>query len=170
MTTVIYEPLSLHPEHIPVIAQWHQNEWHNISPDLNTDARIQLYSSYQRFSTIPSCILALINNKPAGSASLVVSDMDSYPQLSPWLASVFVHSDFRNQGIASQLLDHCLDAARQADIKILYLFTPDKTDFYRKRGWDIYESTIYHGENVDIMSYDLCKHFKTKYPLINLKS
>lgn len=158
MTTVTYHPLHLHPEHIPVIAQWHQNEWQHISPDLNTDLRIQLYSSYQSSSTIPSCTLALINNEPVGSASLVISDMDSYPHLSPWLASVYVHSGFRNQGIASQLLIHCLDAARKADIKTLYLFTPDQTEFYRKRGWDIFDSTDYHGESVDIMSYDLRKH------------
>lgn len=160
MNTVIFAPLEDYPQHIPVIAQWHQNEWHHISPHLNTELRIKLYSNYNNSSVIPSCTLALIDDAPVGSASLVVSDMDSYPQLSPWLASVYVHSDFRKQGIATQLLDFCLNTALCAEIDTLYLFTPDQTDFYQKRGWIIYKSTIYHGESVDIMYYDLRKHLK----------
>ena len=165
MNTVIFAPLTHYPEHIPVIAQWHQDEWHHISPNLTTERRIKLYSSYNTNCVIPSCTLALINKHPVGSASLVVSDMDSYPYLSPWLASVYVHSDFRKQGIASQLLEICLDTAKKAHLKTLYLFTPDQTDFYQKRGWELYESTTYHGEYVDIMSYDLSKHLNTDLKL-----
>ncbi len=123
MTTVIYEPLSLHPGHIPVIAQWHQDQWQYLSPDLSTDKRIQLYSSYQTSTPVPSCTLALINHEPVGSASLVSSDMDAYPHLGPWLASVYVHPYFRNQGIATRLIEHCLETARNAEVTTLYLFT-----------------------------------------------
>ena len=155
MKSIHYDYLGQHPEHIPTIAQWHQNEWCKISPQLTTQLRIDLYSGYDAKPGIPCCILALINDKPAGSASLVLSDMDTHTHLSPWVASVYVHSEFRNQGIASRLLELCIENAIKAGIQKLYLFTPDQTNFYLKRGWKQIESTMYHGEHVDIMSFDI---------------
>ena len=147
--------LGHHIHFIAIIAQWHQDEWQHISPSLSTQLRIKMYSAYKNSASIPCCLIALSGNKPAGSASLVSSDMDSHTHLSPWLASVFVHKDFRCQGIARQLIAKCLLNARQTGVKTLSLFTPDKTDFYQNLGWKLIESTLYHGENVDIMSYDL---------------
>jgi len=139
----------------PVLAKWHQDEWCNISPDLSTSKRISLYNSYKSEATIPSCLIAIVDDQPAGSASLVESDMETHKQLSPWLASVYVHKDYRCQGIASRLIEACLENARDHGIQTLYLFTPDQADFYMKRGWKKLEKTLYHGEMVDIMSYNL---------------
>lgn len=148
--------ISQYPQYIPTIAQWHQDQWQHISPHLTTSLRIKEYSAYTNGPAIPSCILALIDNQPAGSASLVTSDMESRPDLTPWLASVYVHPQYRNQGIATQLIQSCLSDARQLGVKSVYLFTPDQMSFYQKRGWKLLESITYHGENVDIMSYELC--------------
>ena len=147
--------LGHHTHFIAIIAQWHQDQWQHISPDLSTQLRINMYSAYKNIASIPSCLIALSDNKPAGSASLVSSDMDSHTHLGPWLASVFVHKDFRRQGIASLLIAKSLHNAKLTGAKTLYLFTPDKTAFYQKLGWKLIESTLYHGENIDIMSYDL---------------
>lgn len=157
MNSPVFDYLGKHPMHIPLIAKWHNDEWHHISPHLTTELRIREYSSYSNAPSIPSCVIALIENQPAGSASLVESDMDSHPQLGPWLASVYVQPRFRQQGLATQLIQHCLDNARVSGIPTLYLFTPDKKDFYLKRGWKPVENTLYHGEIVDIMSYNLTR-------------
>ncbi len=144
-----------HAEHIPIIAQWHQQEWQHISPDLTTELRIKQYSTYENSAGIPCCLLALINNKPAGSASLLESDMETHPHIGPWLASVYVQPNYRRRGVATQLIQRCLENARLTGVQILYLFTPDQADFYQKRGWKLIESTLYHDENVDIMCFDL---------------
>jgi len=147
--------LGHYSEFIPVLAQWHQDEWSNISPHLSTKKRIDLYNSYTNEATVPSCLIAISDGKPAGSASLVISDMQTHSHLTPWLASVFVHKDYRCQGIASQLIQGCIENARKSGSQILYLFTPDQSDFYMKRGWKTLETSSYHGEMVDIMYYDL---------------
>lgn len=147
--------LGRYSKFIPAVAKWHQDEWHNISPDLSTSKRIDLYNLYENKVTIPCCFIALISDEPVGSASLVVSDMESHKHLSPWLASVYVQKTNRRQGIATQLIEACLKNARDYGVKTLYLFTPDQSDFYQKRGWKKLESTLYHGEYVDIMSYNL---------------
>jgi len=153
MSKLTFDHLVNRPEHIPLVAQWHQNEWQHISPHLTTSLRIAQYSQYSDSPAIPSCVLALQNGHPAGSASLVESDMEIRPRLSPWLASVFVHKTYRNQGIATQLVEKCINNARQLGIETLYLFTPDQTSFYQKRGWHVLETCDYHNETVDIMAY-----------------
>jgi len=156
----IIDYLGHYAQFIPVIAQWHQDEWHHISPGLSTLSRIELYRSYKNSPTIPNCLIALVDNEPAGSASLVFSDMETHPELSPWLASVYVDAPYRCNGIASQLIAQCINHARQSAIQTLYLFTPNQTDFYRNRGWKVLQSTLYHGENVDIMYFDITLPFE----------
>jgi len=153
MPKLVFDYIVNHPEHIPLIAQWHQNEWQHISPHLTTPLRITQYSQYNDSPDIPTCILALLNEQVAGSASLVESDMETHPHLQPWLASVYVHKAYRHQGIATQLVEKCINNARQLGIETLYLFTPDQTSFYQKRGWHVIETCDYHNERVDIMAY-----------------
>jgi len=153
MPKLIFDYLVNHPQHIPLIAQWHQKEWQHISPHLSTPLRIKQYSQYTDTAAIPSCVLALVNNQPAGSASLVESDMETHAHLHPWLASVFVSATYRRQGIATQLIECCIDNARHLGVENLYLFTPDQAGFYQKRGWKRIETCEYHNEKVDIMAY-----------------
>lgn len=155
MIAINLDYIGRYPQLIPVIAQWHQDQWCNISPHLSTDKRIRLYSDYPSRAGIPCCIIALANGQAVGSASLVESDMDTHTQLGPWLASVFVHPDFRRQGIATRLINQCIAIAQQCQLPRIYLFSPDQADFYRKRGWQPLESCLYHGEQVDIMYFDI---------------
>ncbi|MCW8933743.1 MAG: GNAT family N-acetyltransferase [Gammaproteobacteria bacterium] len=152
---IIIDYLGCHSQFTPILAQWHQDEWRNISPDLSTRKRVDLYKSYKSEAVIPSCLIAMSDGKLAGSSSLVFSDMDTHSHLTPWLASVYVHKKFRCQGIASQLIQRCIENAHQSGAKTLYLFTADQSSFYMKRGWNMLETTKYHAELVDIMYYDL---------------
>ncbi len=155
MQHISFDFIGRSPQHIPTVAQWHQSEWQHISPHLSTKLRIATYSNYLSQPTIPCCILATDGNTPLGSVSLVQSDMETRPELSPWLASLFVHPDWRQQGIATQLILHIQAIAKLCNIKRLYLFTPDQQEFYARRGWHQFEHYLYHGEEVDIMYYDL---------------
>ena len=155
MNSLVYDYLGNYPQHIPVIAEWHQNEWSHISPELTTKKRIENYSLYRNQPDIPCCIIALEDGNLAGSVSLVKCDLETRPHMGPWLASLYVNQAFRSRGIASGLIEACLDIARQLNIPKIYLFTPDQTAFYQKRGWQIVESTSHHGESIDIMSYDM---------------
>jgi GNAT superfamily N-acetyltransferase len=52
-----------------------------------------------------------------GSAAIIDSDMDTRPELTPWLASVFVAKEFRNQGVGSRLVEHVMEEVRKAGVK-----------------------------------------------------
>jgi predicted N-acetyltransferase YhbS len=155
MQTTHYSYLGEQPQHIETIARWHQAQWQHLSPQHSVESRINLYSSYNNSPDVPFCLLATQQGQAVGSASVVECDMDTRRTLSPWLASVYVHPSCRQQGIATELIRRCTDLAAQNNVERLYLFTPDQTDFYKKRGWQPLEHCLYHNERVDIMYYSL---------------
>jgi N-acetylglutamate synthase-like GNAT family acetyltransferase len=99
---------------------------------------------------VPSTFIAK-TTELLGSAAIVENDMDTKPELTPWLASVFVAPEYRNQGIGSQLVKHVMQKAKQAGIKAIYLFTPDQTIFYQKLGWEVISTEEYREHSVTVM-------------------
>ena len=81
--------------------------------------------------------------------------MDTKQELSPWLASVFVSPENRSRGIGSELVIQVMNQARDAGIKTLYLFTPDKEHFYIRLGWQPISKEIYRDHMVTVMQVNL---------------
>lgn len=92
---------------------------------------------------------------PIATAALDAQDMDCFPELTPWLASVFVLPEFRRCGVATALIGHSCDIACNAmAVSTLYLFTPDQRAFYSRLGWVWRRALTYHGERVDLMCFN----------------
>ncbi len=89
-----------------------------------------------------------------GMASIVESDLSTHPDLSPWMASVYVDAAHRGRGVGSCVVRAIMDEAKTLGIERLYLITHDQMSFYRRLGWQTMESVHYRGEVVTIMFYD----------------
>jgi N-acetylglutamate synthase-like GNAT family acetyltransferase len=140
------------------LAQWHQAQWSYLNPGENLHHRIARMQDYLNEAFIPSTFVA-IGEMLEGSAAIVAQDMETRPELGPWLASVYVAPAYRHQGVASSLIEHVQHQARQHDIRELFLFTPDaKVAFYLQRGWQLVEATTYRGSRVTILSCNLDRH------------
>ena len=148
--------LADHPEMIPTQANWHYNQWGYLNPGCTVDRYIASLEKQLGRKQVPTAFVALEeDNSPLGSASLVTFDMDTKMDLSPWLASVFVVPEQRNKRIGSSLVRRVVDEAKEIGIEILYLFTPDRENFYARMGWTVFERTVYRGERIVIMSIRL---------------
>lgn len=143
------------PHLLPVLAKWHQHEWAHLNPGETLSMRIERMQSYLEASFMPTTLVIVDNNKPLGSAAIVANDMDTHQELTPWLASVFVHPDHRCKGIASELIQQLEKLAVQHAYKQLHLFTPDQESFYTKRGWQTLSQEYYHHEKVTLMRREL---------------
>lgn len=99
-----------------------------------------------------------------GSAAITANDMETRPELTPWLASVFVAPEFRNRGVGSRLVMHVMQQAKDAGVDTLYLFTPDRVSFYEKLGWRTFNEEFYRGHLVTIMSIRLDCSVSRKRP------
>jgi len=142
------------PEYLPVLAQWHHNEWLDLNPGQTLAQRVEKMQAHLNDDFIPGTFVAR-DKTVLGSASILTNDMESRPQLSPWLASVFVAPQHRNRGIGSRLVQHLMAQAKNQGITTLYLFTPDKTGFYKKLGWHTQSLAQYHEHRGSIMQTTL---------------
>ncbi|MGZ4959068.1 MAG: GNAT family N-acetyltransferase [Methylomonas sp.] len=147
--------LSEEPSHIPTLAQWHHNEWAHLNPGGTLEKRIEKMQGYLGNGLVPSTFIYKQEGQLAGSAAILAGDMDTRSELMPWLASVFVAPQFRHQGIGSSLVEHVMSQARIGGVDKLYLFTPDRADFYQKLGWTRIAEEIYRGHEVTVMQVRL---------------
>ena len=79
--------------------------------------------------------------------------MEIYQEYFPWLASVFVHPDYRGKGFATQLVNEVMKLTKEQGYPNMYLYTPDQQSLYAKLGWKIIHDLDYMGEEVSIMEW-----------------
>jgi GNAT superfamily N-acetyltransferase len=147
--------LADHQEFIPTLARWHHQEWAYLRPVDSVEARTARLRDACGHTEIPTVVIAFTDFTLLGSAMLVAHDMDTRMDLSPWLAGVFVLSEYRQHGIGTALVQRVTDDARALGVHRLYLYTPSKKQFYSRLGWSVVERTGYRGVDVVVMSFDL---------------
>ena len=147
--------LAEHPAHIPTLAAWAYQEWGHLFPDETYATLVSEFAERAAAPAIPATYIALEQTTLLGMASLAQEDLPIRPELSPWLADVYVLPEYRQRGLGAQLIRTILLAAERLGVTQLYLFTADKIEFYRRLGWQVCEVTMYRGEQVTIMSYQL---------------
>jgi len=152
-SSIRIENLAMHPAFAPILAAWVYAEWGHLLPQRTEE---MLVAEFQQRSTphvIPESFVAMAGDRPIGMASLIEDDMKTRPDLSPWLAAVYVLPEFRKRGVGSSLVRAMMAEAMALGVERLHLFTPDQMAFYRRLGWRTFEHTNYRGEDVVIMVY-----------------
>ena len=87
----------------------------------------------------PQTFILLLDGVPSGTASLAAQDLDSRPDLTPWLAGVYVVPEARGQGLAQMLVGAVEDAARASGTRTLWLYTRRAERVYLRGGWQTVE-------------------------------
>ena len=145
------ELLADHPDLIPVVARWHYDEWSKDEPGDAFQYWIDRIARRANRDHIPIAYVAFLDNTPAGTAMIIENDMDTHPELTPWLAGVYVVPELRRQGVASALVLHAHDEARRLGVKTLYLFTNGAEPVYEKLGWQTTAREEFEGRMVTVM-------------------
>src|SRR5436305_15294288 len=97
-----------HIEQLPRLAKLHHDEWSQVSRFTTVDEHIRKLESRISKDAIPATNILLIDGAVAGSVSLLdQDDIDNVrPDLSPWLASLYVEPRHRRHGYRSALVRH----------------------------------------------------------------
>jgi GNAT superfamily N-acetyltransferase len=140
-----------HPEYIPQLAQWLFEQWDAILGEGTPEARIKKLNAHMNREKLPIAWIAHANGQLMGTAALRVHDLEGREDLTPWLAGVFVGSQFRRRGIGAALCATVEAAARSRGIETLYLFTLDKQAWYSRLGWRVLGPCVWHQRAGDIM-------------------
>jgi GNAT superfamily N-acetyltransferase len=140
---VTIEYLADRREFITTIARWLHEEWGRLRRNETVHdrvARVELACGHRE---IPTTFVAVDGDQPIGCASLIEHDMLTRPELSPWLAGVFVPRDHRRRGIGAALVERVAHEARSLGVPRLYLYTPGSGALYLSLGWSVLERTFY---------------------------
>ena len=122
------------PDLITVTAGWAWNEWGQRS-GRTLEQSVERRSKMVVENGFEQCFVVLDDDVPAGMASLVHADLEERPDLTPWLAGVFVPPAFRGRGHAMRAVRGVEDAAATHGCKELWLYTPNAMPLYAKLGW-----------------------------------
>jgi GNAT superfamily N-acetyltransferase len=140
--------------HAPALARWHHDQFAYLDPDSSVEKHAAMLERTLTRGEIPTTFVALEGDVLLGSSSLVRRDMSIRPELAPWLAAVYVTPARRGKGVGTALVHRAVIEAQRLGVENVYLYTPDKEQFYARRGWSVLERVEYRGWDVVIMEID----------------
>lgn len=146
------EYLSDHQDLIPELARLHFSEWGHLHPEETLAERTDRLRLCSGSGAIPTVLVALEGGGLCGAAMLVAHDMDTRPELTPWLAGVYVLPACRHRGLGSALVERAVSVAASLGVARLYLYTPDASAFYARLGWSVLDRGEYLGKQVTVMT------------------
>ena len=152
--TEIIQCLSEQPGFLETLAGWHHAQWGFLNPGKTLEERLAEMQRHLEGRPIPRTFTA-VDGTLLGSASIIQHDMDTRMQWTPWLASVYVAPEHREQGVGGRLVRHVMEYANRIGVARLYLFTPDREAFYLKLGWSVLEKASYRGVDITVMTAGL---------------
>lgn len=131
---IVIDYLKNHPDFIPVCAAWAFGQW-GCQSGGSYERAFKRFSEGAQLAKIPLTLVAIEDNKPVGMISLWQQDHEERLDLSPWLASLFVHPFHRKKGIASLLVMALEKEAKRLGFDKIYLVTEESKGLYEKHGW-----------------------------------
>jgi GNAT superfamily N-acetyltransferase len=135
------------------LAHWMFDEWGEETSTSSPEAFMPGLRQRADCGSIPFTIVAFHRSEPVGTASVFFQDMDTHKHFSPWLAAVYVAPKFRHREIGRRLCADAVDRAHSLKVEALYLWTPDKPNFYRHMEWELIERARYRNKTVSIMRF-----------------
>ncbi len=96
-----------------------------------------------RDTPIPLALVAHHSGAFLGTASVIASDLDERPELTPWVAAVWVEERSRGHGIGAALVDAAAHACFTLGFSRAYLCARvQMTPFYERLGWSLIERSV----------------------------
>lgn len=142
------------PDLIPAVSAWLWEEWARQKGRTVQQVAARM-ASRQAAVGPEQTFVVLEDGVPVATASLVHHDLDPRPELTPWLASVYVDPPFRGRGHAERLVRVVEDAARAGGVPRLWLHSEHAAGLYAKLGWIADGPEVDHGHSVTLMHKDL---------------
>ena len=145
MTSLSVTTVRERPDLLPVVAEWLWHQWWGrLGRTLEQTEAI--YAECVAEIGAPQTFILLEGDKPVGTVTMARKDLEERPDLTPWLAGVFVVPERRGRGYFRILLAEFEKACRAASVETAWLFTNTAEHVYLRTGWDTVEVIHRPGE------------------------
>jgi GNAT superfamily N-acetyltransferase len=142
------------PDLAPVVASWLWAEFWR-ARGYSLEQTLEVVRTSITAQRMPRAFILLVDGKPVGTASLAARDLEARPDLTPWLAGVFIEPAARGQGRVAHLIGAVEEECRRASIPTLRLYTPSAENVYRRAGWRTVETFALGDKSYALMRRDL---------------
>lgn len=148
--------LSHFPKLIDVCAGWNHATWGAVTGKSLEDYK-KTYQANLNDNKLPMTVVALDENQPVGMASLCPKDgcytYSPFPDVTPWLVSLYVDPNKRKQGIGEKLIDFLKGEARKLGYDAMYLlaYDPKLPRWYEHLGWQYFGEDVLDGAPIILM-------------------
>jgi GNAT superfamily N-acetyltransferase len=154
-TTLRIAHLADHPETLPILKEWFEQEWESYyGPHGPGDAEQDLIS-YANRDEMPVALVAFINDELCGIAALKAESLPTHAHLCPWAAAGLVSPPHRRKGIGTHLLSALEEVARTLGYAHIYCGTSTAVSLLHRTGWQFLERVHVNGDEVSIYYKEL---------------
>ncbi|MGF3024504.1 GNAT family N-acetyltransferase [Methylobacterium aquaticum] len=143
------------PDLAPLTGRWRWEAFRQEEDDSLAEMMAAQAAGAAGPGPMPRTFVLLDDDEPVGMASLVAHDLDPRPDLTPWLAGVFVAPQARGRGHAVRLVAAVEADAAALGIATLWLYTRSAEALYARIGWRNVETFAYRGRMYALMRRDL---------------
>ncbi|WP_404977713.1 GNAT family N-acetyltransferase [Ancylobacter sp. 3268] len=99
---------------------------------------------------VPTALVAHRDAQFLGTVSLIATDVEQRPALSPWVAALWVEPPHRRAGIGAALVETASRLGFRLGHRRIHLAAlPANAGYYRRRGWTTLEADV---GGLDILS------------------
>jgi predicted N-acetyltransferase YhbS len=148
--------LRLAPHWMVTIAQWHFEHWGPLTGAESLSSYVKAITSATTSELLPCVLIAEKDERLLGSVTLIACDCQIYPDLTPWLAQLFVAPNERTLGVGRALVQAAERKACALGFSNLYLFTSGTLpSYYERQGWLHGGRFDYLGKERTLMQRDL---------------
>jgi GNAT superfamily N-acetyltransferase len=131
------------PHHAAAVAERIWNAFRRHKGTELATIRDGLHAILKDQGGVPFALVAEVDSRPCGNALVIDNDEPAKPELTPWLAALWVDEEVRSRGIARALLDEAARRCQALDMPRLYLVSrPALRGFYTGLGWRAVEEEV----------------------------
>ena len=149
--------LSDRPDLLTIVATWIYEQWWSHRSEHSVESVSKMLIERRTSDHIYESFVALDNSVHVGTATVLDHDVDTErrPDLTPWVAAVYVIPEARRQGIGEQLVSRAMRFAFSKGYKSVYLWTNDRRNWYEKLGWQLLEQYEHNNAVVSILKHEI---------------
>ncbi len=127
--------LANHKQFVDIVAKFWCLEWGSDKSEQGIKKTKDRILDRLNTDKIPLIFIAFSADKCIGTVAIVEDDLEKRPDLTPWIASVYIDKEYRGHGIAKLLVETAVKKAKGLGLKIIYLHTETAHGLYEKMGW-----------------------------------
>jgi len=127
--------LANHRQFVNTVARFWCLEWGSDKSEQGIEKIKERILHKLNTDKIPLILIAFTGEKCIGTVAIVEDDLEKRPDLTPWIASVYIEQNHRGHGIAKLLVEGAMRKAKALGVKVIYLHTETAHGLYEKMGW-----------------------------------